>query len=604
MLEARRRSSAFHAVGALLVAATIVLLILGIAASHNAGHRMIGAIGETRANVRAAFRVLEAVEAVEGGYRAYAGGAGAVYRRDYEHGVSETGIALTRLHQSASDNPELAPAVAQVTAAVEQRLAFCAEAVALRDAGRGQAAFNYMLRPDAATTQLAVRQTVFEFVDNAEASIASLTVAEQRQRNTSDQLAIALAAVAMIACALSFWSIVRERAVWGRVRGMLEQSNLALERAKADAQASDAAKTRFLAVASHDLRQPLHALSLYVSALRRRIAPSPDSDKILVNMERAITSMVQMFGALLDLARIQSGVDQPEIEDFALQDSFDRIAAEFGTERVEMPPTTLALRTDPRQFDAVLRNYVSNAMKHGGGWARIEARAENQRVTISVIDRGPGVPADKADEIFNEFSRLSATHTDGLGLGLAIVRRIAEQLGLQTAVTSSPEGGACFSVTVPQSERADFETDDDDESEVSLAGVNVVVIDDEPLALEAAAQILRDAGAQVRTGDGAPALDALLAEGAPPAMLVLDLRLDGELRGVDLANTHCARLSPPPAVLIVTGDTGAETLAMLRASGYDWLTKPVQPSEFVSAVALAASIHALRQQADRVAAPA
>ncbi len=604
MLEARRRSSAFHLGGALLVAATIVLLVIGIVTSHNAGQRMISAIGETRANVRAAFRVLEAVETVEGGYRAYAGGAGALYRRDYEHGVSESEIALTRLRQAVSDSPGLAPAVAQVSNAVEQRLAFCAQAVALRDAGRGQAAFNLMLRPEATTTQLAVRQTVFEFVDNAEASIASLTVAEQGQHNTSDRLAIALAAVAMAACVLSFLGIARERAVWNSVRRMLEQSNVALERAKAEAQASDAAKTRFLAVASHDLRQPLHALSLYVSALRRRIATAPDSEKILVNMERAINSMVQMFGALLDLARIQSGVDQPDIEDFALQDSFDRIAAEFGAERVEIAPTTLALRTDPRQFDAVLRNYVSNAMKHGGGWARIEARAENQRVTVTVTDRGPGVPADKADEIFNEFSRLSATHTDGLGLGLAIVRRIAEQLGLQTSVTAGPEGGACFSVTAPEGDRADLEAEADEDSEVSLAGVNVVVIDDEPLALEAAAQILRDAGAQVRTGDGASALDALLADGAPPAMLVLDLRLDGELRGVELANASCARLSPPPAVLIVTGDTGAETLAMLRASGYDWLTKPVQPSEFVSAVALAASIHALRQQADRVAAPA
>ncbi|MES1203350.1 MAG: hybrid sensor histidine kinase/response regulator, partial [Pseudomonadota bacterium] len=356
--------------------------------------------------------------------------------------------------------------------------------------------------------------------------------------------------------------------------------------ARAKAAASDMAKTRFLAAASHDMRQPLHALTLYLSALQRRIE-TDEAKGILAKAERATQSMVGMFNTLLDLARIQADVVKPEIEIIAVQEVIDRVLGEHPDADVKgpTPPTTIEAKSDPVLLERLLRNLVSNALRHGGGAARIAVEARRDRVLISVSDQGPGIPEEEQERIFEEFVRLDGrAGAEGLGLGLAIVKRLADLLGATLEVRSAVNEGATFIVGLPLAGTHAPAQTAAPAVEIMAANAPILVMDDDPLALEAEMGVLRDLGAEVRGCANEADLQAALDAGFRPRLLVMDLRIDGELVGVDIATRARARLTPPPRVLMVTGDTAPETLARLRASGYGWLIKPVSRADFADAV--------------------
>jgi signal transduction histidine kinase len=354
---------------------------------------------------------------------------------------------------------------------------------------------------------------------------------------------------------------------------------LAADRLKRDRlalQEADLAKTRFLAVASHDMRQPLHALTLYLDALDRRV-DNPEARDILVKMGRATDSMTTMFSTLLDLARIQGGVVHPEIKPFALQDVFDRIAAEH-TDALDVEPTTISLHSDPTLVERALRNLVTNAMKHGGGKARLTARAAGDHAEIVVADDGPGISAADQARIFDEFVRLNTNGPQGLGLGLAIVKGIANAIEMPVDVQSELGRGARFIIR-PKLSAVSAARHRATQDLVALNGAHTLVVDDDAFAREAVTSALSDIGAQVRAAKDEAQAQAHLSGGFQPRLVIMDLRIDGELRGVEIARRLCARISPAPRVIIVTGDTAADTLAMLRQSGFPWLIKPVSPAE-------------------------
>jgi signal transduction histidine kinase len=396
---------------------------------------------------------------------------------------------------------------------------------------------------------------------------------EEAERARINSLAGALALFSLITSALALLALRRERQQW-----LL--ATQAAEEARARAHASDLAKTRFLAVASHDMRQPLHALTLYLSALERRVEGAEARD-IIVKMDRATQSMVGMFSTLLDLARVQAGVVKPEFDTVHLQPVIDRIVAEHPGSIVEAPPTSLAIRSDAILLERMLRNLVSNALKHGGGKARIETTARGDSVSIAVIDNGPGIAPEDQERIFEEFVRLEG-RAEGLGLGLAIVKRIAHLLETPIEVASAPGQGSRFTL---QAERAAAQPTARAvaETPATLNGAAILVVDDDPLAREAVGRALSDLGANVRTAcNEADAVDTLQS-GFAPRLLVMDLRIDGELSGVEIAKRLRGQLTDAPPVIVVTGDTGPETLELLRASGFPWLIKPVSPSDLSDA---------------------
>ena len=370
----------------------------------------------------------------------------------------------------------------------------------------------------------------------------------------------------------------------------LDAANMELENLYRAARDAELAKSRFLAVASHDMRQPLHALTLYLSALARRV-DNDEARDIIARMERATDSMITMFGTLLDLARIQAGVVNTEIAAFPLQEVFDRLAAEHADSALEVEPTALTLYSDPALIERALRNLVTNAIKHGGGKARLSARATGDRAEIVVADNGPGIAKEDQARIFEDFVRIERRGASGgLGLGLSIVKGISAALDIPVEVDSELGKGARFVLRPRLSAIAATPTPPSGDL-AALGGAPTLVVDDDPTAREAVAAALSDMGAHVRTAGNEAAAEVQLADGFAPRLLVMDLRIDNELHGIDIARRLCARLATPPRVIVITGDTAADTLAMLRKSRFAWLIKPVSPRDLsrIAAAQLAAA---------------
>jgi CheY-like chemotaxis protein/two-component sensor histidine kinase len=313
-----------------------------------------------------------------------------------------------------------------------------------------------------------------------------------------------------------------------------------------------------------------------LSALDRRIE-NPEARGILAKMERATDSMIAMFSTLLDLARIQAGAVDPEISDFALQDVFDRLAAENPGGKLAVERTQLRIHSDAALIERALRNLVSNAIKHGGGEARLSARSAGARAEIIVADHGPGIAAEDQARVFDEFVRLES-RGEGLGLGLSIVRGIAQALDIPLDLQSEPGHGARF-ILRPMLAKAAAQSPARVAEPQNLNGALAMVVDDEQLARDAVARALTDLGAQVRTASNEIEALRMVEDGFRPQLLVMDLRIDGALQGVEIARRLCARLSPAPHVIVITGDTAADTLTLLQQSGFAWLIKPVNPRD-------------------------
>ncbi len=234
-------------------------------------------------------------------------------------------------------------------------------------------------------------------------------------------------------------------------------------------------------------------------------------------------------------------------------------------------------RTDQVLLERLLRNLVANALKHGGRSATLEAEPADGKVRIAVRDDGPGLAPEDQARIFEEFVRLdTGKGGEGLGLGLAIVRRISDLLDLGIELRSKLGEGAVFHFRAPIGAAKASPTPQ--QGEVAL-NADAIVVDDDPLALEALAGALRDLGLRVRACGSERELEAALDSGPAPALLVTDLRIDGRLVGLDLAQRIRTRLAPPQGVIVVTGDTAPETLNQLKASGHAWLIKPIDPEE-------------------------
>ncbi|WP_135211428.1 hybrid sensor histidine kinase/response regulator [Vitreimonas flagellata] len=466
------------------------------------------------------------------------------------------------LQQQAAIDPELEATSARIAALIEADLS---------------------PQPNLRPAEIAVRSTSFRaelrteitrLLTRANAINDAAREEERRSRERLDATTIALGVLALVAAALGALAVRGERARWRLARD-------AAEAARAAAAEADAAKTRFLAVASHDMRQPLHALTLYLTALERRVETTEARD-ILTKMERATQSMVGMFGTLLDLARVQSGAITPEFAPTPLQPIIDRIIAEHPGRTIEAAPTTLSIETDETLFERALSNLVVNAMKHGGGAARIEIATSGQAVDISVIDNGPGIAREDQERMFEEFVRLERSKGDGLGLGLAIVRRISNLLNMPLRLDSAPGHGARFTLRARRANGA--ATQNGEVASRGVAGANVLLLDDDMLAREAVAGTLRDLGAMVQACANEAEINLALQTGFRADLLVMDLRIDGALQGLDITRRVRARFDPPPPAIMITGDTDPDTLTQLRASGFGWLIKPID-ADALSALA-------------------
>jgi signal transduction histidine kinase len=580
------RADLIMASTATMLAVFAVLFVIGFVILNRTQEQTIAQVTVTREAGVAANGLMQASIDAESGQRSYLLTDDEVFLATYERSKANAAAELHNLHTIAQRAPAILPDLAKTEddvgvafAAIDHTLALHEHRTLPRVQLRDELVRSKTTMDQARNSANALLRHVERIIDAA------------RSRNASGRVGIyvlggLLGLLTILAIAICFWALRAERRAWSAALAASQEAKTAAEISRAKAAASDLAKTRFLAVASHDMRQPLHALTLYLSALSRRVDGAEAKD-IVAKMDRAANSLVGMFASLLDLARIQADVIRPEIEEFPLQEIIDRVVAEYPDATVigPVPPTPLMVRSDPVLLERLLRNLVSNAIRHGGGAATISVSPTGQRARIAISDSGPGIDEDDHERIFAEFERLEARGgVEGLGLGLAIVKRIAELLDLRLELHSARGAGATFSVE-PALARGVKSIPHSPARERRFDGVRISILDDDPLALEAVAGVLRDTGASVRTFETAAALESAVREKPGPDLLVMDLRLDGQLRGVDVANRIRAELTPPPAVIIITGDTAADTLGFLRSSGYSWLIKPVDRAALTTAIA-------------------
>jgi signal transduction histidine kinase/CheY-like chemotaxis protein len=371
---------------------------------------------------------------------------------------------------------------------------------------------------------------------------------------------------------------------------------LDLQHQKQIAEDANVAKSKFLAAASHDLRQPLHALNLLIEALKRSCGDR-ERTAIYPRVEQSLDALGKLFNALLDISRLDAAAVTPEPEDFRLAGLLHRCVREQEAEahrkglRLRCRHCAALVRTDPLLLERVVRNLISNAIRYTDqGGVLIACRKRRDRVLLQVWDTGIGIPGDRIAKVFEEFHQIDNPHRDrsrGLGLGLAIVRRLCDLLGLPLSLRSRLGRGTVVSVLLPRATRIP-ETAASSPSPPTLwemHGRVVLVIDDERDVLQATAVLLGQWGCEVLTAQsGAQAQALLRRNGQVPDVILSDLRLRDEETGIDaIAAVRAAVSQPVPAVLL-TGDTAPERIRLARESGYRLLHKPLQPARLRAAL--------------------
>ncbi len=369
----------------------------------------------------------------------------------------------------------------------------------------------------------------------------------------------------------------------------LTQLNDQLREASLAAEDANLGKTRFLAAASHDLLQPLNAARLFLSSLAER--PQPDDNAALIDrIETSLKSVEDLLEELLDISKLDAGGVVPQIEDFALNELLDELAIQFaalaeeGGVALQFVPSHHVVRSDGRLLRRILQNFLSNAIRYtpAGGRVLFGCRVAGDDLRLEVWDTGPGIPADMHDAVFREFQRLAGPSgsAQGLGLGLAIVDRVARMLDHKITLRSQVGKGSVFAVTVPVGNAvpaAPTVTEMPEPRIRELDGAVVLCIDDSPDVLDGMTALLSGWQCDVRVAaSGADCRNAL--NGDTPDLILADYHLDDDKDGLELIAEICGELGRIiPAVVISADQT--ETLreeAMRR--GHAILAKPVKPA--------------------------
>jgi CheY-like chemotaxis protein/two-component sensor histidine kinase len=355
-------------------------------------------------------------------------------------------------------------------------------------------------------------------------------------------------------------------------------------------EAANLAKSRFLAAASHDLRQPLYALNLFVTQLRDE-TDQAERGRVVARIDAAVAAMNELFNALLDISKLDAGVLAPSISEFPadhllkqIEMTFMAAAREKGL-RLRVLSNDAWIRSDFILLERILLNLVSNAVRYTvKGGVVVGCRRRGQLLRIEVWDSGIGIPEDHRRDIFVEFYQLAGPDRDGrggLGLGLAIVERLCRLLDHPIELTSRLGSGSRFAVSVPAVAPRGAPAEPTDWSRAvpdPWGGKLVVVIDDDALVLDGMRGLLQSWGCRVIAAASEGAALAALAEcGQRPDLIISDYRLPGGQTGIEvIARLHAGFGADIPAFLI-SGDTAPERLREASASGYHLLHKPVPP---------------------------
>jgi len=385
---------------------------------------------------------------------------------------------------------------------------------------------------------------------------------------------------------LSPVSTAQDKFVFATVRDVSAQKELQQQLRHAGR-----AKSRFLAAASHDLRQPIQALSL-LNSVARKSATGELHHNIIEKQQKSLDSMAGLLNALLDISKLEAGIVKADITDCAVQEIFDSLRAEFeeqahakGLELVIEPCGDVA-RSDSRLLTQILENFLSNAIRYTReGIVRLRCMHREAFIRLEVVDTGLGIAPDEIGHIFEEFHQLGGgtKRPEGLGLGLSIVKRTAELLGCDLDVNSKPGEGSVFSVVVPQGQSAGVALSEaTTTSNSELTTGLIVVVDDEPAVLDATAMFLMLEGFEVLTASSqSEAIERL--SGRTPDLLITDYHLRDEETGIEVIRSVRDQATIDFPVILVSGDT-SDGIVVKDLKDVSFLSKPVNTDELLSEV--------------------
>ncbi|MBT5572092.1 MAG: response regulator, partial [Alphaproteobacteria bacterium] len=385
--------------------------------------------------------------------------------------------------------------------------------------------------------------------------------------------------------------------------------NEQLQRASDAAQQANLGKTRFLAAASHDLLQPLNAARLFLSSLSEREMEGGNS-QLVGRVDTSLRAVEDLLSGLLDISKLDAGGVEPQIEDFAVDELLQALGTEFqavaADRDIELRVVASAcfVRSDRRLLRRILQNLLSNAVRYtpSGGRVLIGCRGGGERLKIEVRDTGPGIPEDMREAVFQEFQRLpqDEKNAQGLGLGLAIVERIARMLGHVIELRSEAGQGSVFAVTVSRGSSA-RSVDEPKQvplfSDGGLAGAVVLCIDDNADVRDGMVALLGGWQCDVRTAATGHEWRAALGDDAPD-LIVADYHLGNDEFGPDVVTEVCGVYERVIPAIIVTADPSESLREEATRRGHIVLSKPVKPAALRALMTrMLAQRAAARQQA-------
>lgn len=381
------------------------------------------------------------------------------------------------------------------------------------------------------------------------------------------------------------------------MQARIAEATASLAAKKEEAERANIAKSRFFAAASHDLRQPLHALALFVGAMKEH-ARYHEMKPLIDHVDASVSAMETLFNSLLDISRLDAGVLEVHKEHFPASRLFDQVRqqyAEVAREkglRFTVRPCHLTLYSDPVLMERILLNLVSNAIRytHDGG-ILVAGRRRGKNLLIQVYDTGLGIPESSREAIFQEFVQLNNPARDrkkGLGLGLAIVSRLARLLDQRIQVQSVAGRGSVFSVYVPLGSGQEISLPSAPQfllADTQLDGKLAVLIDDEEPILRAMEELFDTWKIDLITARNVEeAVDWLRSIDRKPDLLMTDYRLPDDTTGIEVVNYLRMCFGENLPALILTGDTAPETLQRISEAGLPVLHKPIRPARLRSLI--------------------
>jgi CheY-like chemotaxis protein/two-component sensor histidine kinase len=391
-----------------------------------------------------------------------------------------------------------------------------------------------------------------------------------------------------------------ERVFTGIVRDITQRKRTEqdLRAAKDEAERARLAQSKFLAAVSHDLRQPVQALTLFTSALGAKISGAPAS-ALLDDMRGSVEALDMLLDALLDISSLDAGTVVPHETTFSLATLLERLAGEFAIQAsqkeigLRVVPTSAIVRTDPTLLYRVLQNFVSNAVRYTSqDGILIGCRRRGRKLRVEVVDSGIGIPEDLHQEIFKEFFQIGnpeRDRTQGLGLGLAIVQRLSRLLHCPVTVRSREGRGAAFGIEVPVvgfNKMANIVPLRRASSEQALPGKDLVsVIDDEASVLKGLRLVVENWGYTVLAArTELEAVNILNGRNQAPDVIIADYRLRGICNGAQVVAHIRQTFGRPVPCILITGDTAPERIREANEYGFTLLHKPVEPAELHAAI--------------------